>query len=152
MTTACRVVELDDASRALRRSIGPVAWAVLEDLAADAQESDAGWVVATNVRRIAADVGISKDTAARALRRLITAELVTRAPSGRGERGEFATVSYQLHVDRAVGVSIRTRARQIDATAAPRAQISLLDAGASSRRRLRDVGTAQASLFDEVTG
>jgi hypothetical protein len=44
--------------RALRRQVGPTPWAVLEDMAADAERDEAGrLVVATNVRRLALTSG-----------------------------------------------------------------------------------------------
>jgi hypothetical protein len=66
-------------ARKLCRAVGTTAWAVLADIALDAEaDSEGRLVAATNVRRIAADLGISKDTAARALGRLVDAGLVVR--------------------------------------------------------------------------
>ena len=148
MTRSC-VVLLGDAARALRRSLGPVAWAVLEDLATEAQLNEHVCVVETNVRRVAGNVGISKDTAARALRRLINAGLVTRAPSRRGERGEFATISYEIHLDRTAGIT--TAAPSSETTTIADAHI-LRETPTPARRRPRDIDAAQVSLFDEATG
>jgi len=56
-----------------------VASAVLADLVLDADRDDAGaLVVATSVRRVAAHLGVGKDTAARALRRLTSVGLLER--------------------------------------------------------------------------
>ena len=83
--------------RALRRSLGPTAWAVLTDLCLDAEPAGAGaHVVATSARRVGAHLGITKDTAARALRRLIAAGVVRRRPQGAGVAGRFTSGSYEL--------------------------------------------------------
>ncbi len=80
-----------DAERALRRSLGPPAWAVLAELHLDAVPggTDAR-VGATSARRIAAQLGISKDTAARALRRRTAAAIVRRRPQATSAGGRFA--------------------------------------------------------------
>jgi hypothetical protein len=76
---------LDARCRTLRRRLGPVAWIVLEDLALDAEMSvDGEMVAATTVRRLATNVGLNKDTAARAVARLIAAGLLRRDPAARG--------------------------------------------------------------------
>jgi hypothetical protein len=67
------------AARKLWRAVGTTAWAVLCDVALDAEpDSEGRLVAATNVRRIADHLGISKDTAARALARLHDAGLIGR--------------------------------------------------------------------------
>jgi hypothetical protein len=61
------------------RAVCTTAWAVLCELALDAEADAHGHLMAhTNVRRIAAKLGISKDTAARALGGLVDAGLVAR--------------------------------------------------------------------------
>jgi hypothetical protein len=88
-----------EGERALRRSLGPTAWAVLADLCLDAEPAGAGaHVVATSARRVGAHLGISKDTAARALRRLIAAGVVRRRPQDAGIAGRFTSGSYELRV------------------------------------------------------
>ena len=58
-------------SRAVKRAVGLVAWAILEDIALDAHLDDTGRLIATtNVRRIATNLAINKDTAAKHLARL----------------------------------------------------------------------------------
>jgi hypothetical protein len=88
-----------EGERALRRSLGPTAWAVLADLCLDAEPAGAGaHVVATSARKVGAHLGITKDTAARALRRLIAAGVVRRRPQGAGVAGRFTSGSYELHL------------------------------------------------------
>lgn len=55
-------------SRAVKRRVGVTAWAILEDIALDARIDDHGRLVAeTNVRRIADNLGVSKNTVAKHL-------------------------------------------------------------------------------------
>jgi hypothetical protein len=79
------------ASRVWRRRLGPLAWAVLEDLALGARYDTAGWVAPVGVRVVAAAIGVNKDTAARAVAVLGTAGLVTltpvQGPNGRRRSG-----------------------------------------------------------------
>lgn len=83
-------------ARKLRRLVGPTAWAVLEDLAADAHPEGSRLVAHTNVRRLADNLGLSKDTTARSLRRLVGAALVTRVEEPRAADGTFARAAYVL--------------------------------------------------------
>lgn len=58
-------------SRAVKRAVGAMAWAVLEDIALDARIDDAGRLVAErHVRRIAENLAANKDTVGRHLARL----------------------------------------------------------------------------------
>ena len=132
-------------ARQLRRSLGPMAWAVLEDLALDAQRDDRGALTAaTNVRRLAANLGVSKDAAARALGRLLDAGLVLRLPPRRHAEGTFGPICYRLCADRLVGLELLhgpagTDSAGQEAPAAGRAQ-------KMARRSTRSA--AQAALFD----
>jgi hypothetical protein len=135
--------------RAWRRTLGPVAWAVLEDLRLD---SAGVATVNTSARCVAAHVGIGKDAAARALRSLIAASLICRLPQSCDSGGRFARGSYELRptaapcpsdtdppVDRRVRrppLSTATRRRTGRRPGAPETrQLSLLD-------EPRDGGTA----------
>lgn len=83
----------------LRRTLGVLAWAVLVDVTLDAAIDDAGRLVAaTNVRRIAERLGISKDSAAAALTRLRAEGLVMHQPAGREARGRFDRSTYLIHL------------------------------------------------------
>lgn len=76
-------------SRAVKQAVGLAAWGVLEDIALDAAVDEAGRLVAaTNVRRIAGNLGLGKDTVAAHLRRLreygfVLCEEPRQAGSGR---------------------------------------------------------------------
>jgi hypothetical protein len=99
-------VVLTVAGRVVCRAVGTTAWAVLTDIALDAEaDAHGNLVAATNVRRIAGDLGISKDTAARTLGRLVGAGLVVRH-CRRGAGGEFVRALYELHLDPDAGVTV----------------------------------------------
>ncbi len=92
-------------SREIRRALGTTAWAILEEVALDAHLDEQGCLVAvTNVRRIARQLGISKDTAARALLRLADAGLI-QCQSRRKETGEFAGSVYVVHLVESSGLA-----------------------------------------------
>jgi hypothetical protein len=55
-------------------------------------------VVATSARRVAVNVGVGKDAAARALRRLVGAGVVRRRPQSSDAGGRFARSTYELHL------------------------------------------------------
>ena len=96
----------EEAERVLRRTLGPTAWAVLADLRLDAELDDGGaTVVATSARRVAAHLGIGKDTAARALGRLSAAGLLRRRPQGANAAGRFTCGAYELCLASAVGMT-----------------------------------------------
>ena len=78
--TADQTLVVAPASREWRRRLGPLAWAVLEDLALGAHSDTAGWVAPVGVRGVAAAIGINKDTAARAVAVLGAAGFVTLTP------------------------------------------------------------------------
>ena len=84
------------ASRALRRSLTPLEWMVLEDVALDAtDDGDGGLVAPTSARQVAEHLGISPGSAAKALSRLRSLGLVThdRQP---GPGGRFGLSRYRL--------------------------------------------------------
>ncbi len=92
-------------SRQARQRLGTTAGAVLEDVALDAHIDDHGRLLAvTNVRRIALHLGISKDTAARGLRRLAEAGLVERQRP-RDQTGEFGASVYVVCLDHCSGLT-----------------------------------------------
>ncbi|MBW3651608.1 MAG: MarR family transcriptional regulator [Actinobacteria bacterium] len=130
-------------ARELRRLVGPTAWAVLEDLAADARPEVDRLVAYTNVRRLADNLGLSKDTAARSLRRLLTAGLITRVEEPRGENGTFGRATYVLEV-RAVEVL-----GQADAGRPPAPAPAANSSSPRQRQSLKhDAPALQAALFE----
>jgi DNA-binding IscR family transcriptional regulator len=126
-------------ARVLRRAVGVTAWAVLEELLLDASNDEHGAVMAaTNVRRLAAHLGVSKDTAARALNRLARAGVVVRVVSGRGDGGALPTSSYVIDVAHVTGITVDL------APIAPNTTLR----SRSPRPRTTSLDNAQASLFD----
>ncbi len=96
-------------ARVLCRTVGTTALVVLQDVALDAEADPTGRLLAvTNVRRIAAHLGISKDTAARALARLADVGLLARQDDKRSAAGEFVPSVYELHFDPGAGISLAT--------------------------------------------
>jgi hypothetical protein len=104
------------------RAVCTTAWAVLCELALDAEADAHGHLMAhTNVRRIAANLGISKDTAARALGGLVDAGLVVRhCRRGAGGRSVGASVtSAVLARSVAVGAGLDQRGAHVSAHLSP---------------------------------
>jgi DNA-binding IclR family transcriptional regulator len=97
MTGGGRLV-LGERAAAVRRQVGPSAWAALEVLAAAADED--GRAVGS-IRDISAELGLSKNAAHRAVRRLIDAGLVAPEQSRSGG-GRFESGIYRLDVDASV--------------------------------------------------
>ncbi len=83
--------------RAVRATVGPVAWVVLEELALTATRGRS-LETATTVRDLAAAVGLSKDTVASGLRRLMKHGLVTRLAQRDRHSGCFGSSVYRLHL------------------------------------------------------
>lgn len=125
-------------ARDLRRSVGLIAWAALEELVLDATpQPRRGLSTQASARVLAARLGVSKDTAAHALRRLASAGLVRREDHRDANRGVFARSVYVIDAARLDQCGITRH------TPMPTG---------SGRRGAADgvatLGTAQGSLFD----
>jgi DNA-binding transcriptional ArsR family regulator len=84
-------------SRAVKRAVGLAAWGVLEDIALDARLDDRGRLVAeTNVRRIAANLGLNKDTVAKHLRTLREHGFVLQEEERAAGSGRYEVCRYVL--------------------------------------------------------
>ncbi len=109
---------------ALRRDLGPVAWCALECLV---ERSDDGRTAAASVRTVAAELGVAKNTAHRALVALVRAG-IAEAVQDRTTDGRFRRGGYRLHLGDLVpsppALPTRTRTRTPSATT--RDQLSLL--------------------------
>ena len=87
---------LDAGSREVRRRLGPMSWAVLEDLALDAEAAEGGAMVArTSARHVAEHLDIQPGTAAKALGRHRAEGLVSLAREP-GPAGRFGLSVYRL--------------------------------------------------------
>lgn len=79
MTKSLGSVLLAPGATKARRDLGPVAWVVAEALVSRATlDAEGSLMAATGIRTLANDLGLDKDTVARALTRLKAAGLVTR--------------------------------------------------------------------------
>lgn len=82
-----------------RRRVGPTAWIVLEALAMRATDDPA--TVITNVRELGVELGLSKDTVARALHTLADTGLVDRLDVRDDRTGRFVRSLYTIDLTRA---------------------------------------------------
>jgi DNA-binding IclR family transcriptional regulator len=79
----------------MRRRLGPVAWCVFECLI---EQSDNRRTAVASVRSLASDLGVAKNTAHRALARLVRTG-VAEPVQDRDAAGRFRPGRYRLHVD-----------------------------------------------------
>jgi len=135
-----RSIVVHPAAVSLRRELGAQAWSALEVLVATSEPS-ASTTVVMSARALAVELGVSKNTAARALVTLTAARLVALRQT-RASTGTFEAGSYHLTVDAALitvdtstppretaiePAPTRTRRTTSGRHAAP-VQLSLLDA------------------------
>ncbi|MFP4635482.1 MAG: winged helix-turn-helix domain-containing protein, partial [Nitriliruptoraceae bacterium] len=84
-------------SRPVKRVVGVTAWVILEDIALDASLDAEGRLVAgTSVRRIAANLGLAKNTVSRHLARLREHGFVLHEEVREPTAGRFETARYVL--------------------------------------------------------
>lgn len=121
----------------LRRRLGPTAWAVLEQLIARSHGFTGTCVATATVRSLAVELGVSKDTAARAVGRLRATGLVA-VEQARESTGTFATGSYRIDVPSCFVLD--DNAPTTDVTATPSRR--------PSRTASRPSAPAQLSLID----
>ena len=111
-----RSVVVGAAASELRRALGPTAWMVLEELLLGSTGPVDACVASVSVRALAASLGLAKDTAGRAIRRLRDAGLVT-VTQQRTVAGIFDTGTYLIAVPNCIALhapsqsSSRPRAR-----------------------------------------
>ena len=77
MVSGCALI-LGAGTRELRAAVGPSAWCALEELCLRAELTEHGWVATGGVRDLGAGMGVTKDTAARAVTVLLRAGLILR--------------------------------------------------------------------------
>ena len=91
--------------------LGATAWIALEDLLLDACPHGPGrHAVRASARSVAARLGVSKDTAAAALRRLIAVGLVCREIECHARAGVFGRSVYVIDTRRLAHAGIELRA------------------------------------------
>lgn len=88
---------IGDSASELRRRLGPLAWAALEVLVAASRDEADDVTAAATVREVAAQLGVAKNTAHRAMRTLRSAGLAT--PTQRRDTdGRYCDGGYRLTV------------------------------------------------------
>lgn len=115
---------IGDGSLELRRTLGPAAWLVFEEMLLRSTPEHGRRVAIVSVRSLAQALGIAKDTVARAVSRLRRAGLVTPAQPKSG-RGLFEPGSYMVDVPEGLtlaGAHVQARSRK---TVADDAQLTL---------------------------
>lgn len=95
-----REVVVSEDARPVRSKVGPVAWVILEELVGCGEDRPRSVHVATTVRRLAEAVGLSKDTVASGLRRLMREGLVTREDQRDRSSGCFGRSLYKVDLSR----------------------------------------------------
>ena len=78
----------------VRRAVGPIAWYVIEALGFSAPPGEAIVEMECSARRVSAQLGVSKDSAARALRRLAEVGIVERTDYRNPRSGRFEKSIY----------------------------------------------------------
>jgi DNA-binding IclR family transcriptional regulator len=109
-----------------RRQLGPFAWAVLEEMALSASRGADGLPSPLGARQLAERLGINKDTAAKAIGRLVAAGLVERDEPRAAGSGRFRAGGYLLRLPAGMAASAPVGRRR---TPEDVAQLSLLAHG-----------------------
>jgi hypothetical protein len=104
LATSDRLLTVANDASATRRELGPLPWLVLEELVLHAEREEGELSSPVGVRELAMTLGISKDTAARGVRRLIEAGFVQRIVTRIGA-GRFGTTRYRLVLPSGVGLT-----------------------------------------------
>ncbi len=124
----------------LRRYVGAMSWAVLEEMMQAATGPTDRLVAEVSIRSLAASIGASKDTVTRAVRRLRDLGVV-EAEQPRSESGSFRTGSYRLSVP---GACLALETGSLPTEVAPAARPS------PSRRSASRRSSDQLSLLSEA--
>ncbi len=118
---------LGDSASDLRRRLGPLAWSALEVLVSASCEDAEDVIVAATVRDVAAQLGVAKNTAHRALRALCSTGLATptqrRDAEGRDCDGGYR-LSIPNDVIRRAGTGFETKAPANRPTSRRRAAVT----------------------------
>jgi DNA-binding IclR family transcriptional regulator len=138
MSTEPRIV-LTAGSVELRRRLGPTAWVVFEQLLLESTRSGDVCEATVSVRSLATQLGLAKDTVARALNRLRQAGLVDGSQS-RTSTGVYATGCYTLTTPASITLDDHTPPPSNTST-------SVAPVTARPSHRSRTTATTQLSLI-----
>ncbi|MEO8265758.1 MAG: hypothetical protein ABI706_09650 [Ilumatobacteraceae bacterium] len=108
-TEATRSIVVAFEGSALRRDLGPTSLMMLEELLLRSTGPADACVARVSIRALAASLGLAKDTAGRAIRRLRDAGLV-RAAQQRTVAGSFDTGTYRIAVPDCISLTAPTAA------------------------------------------
>ena len=106
MSTERRIV-LTAGTVELRRRLDATAWVVFEQLLLESTSDGGVCRASVSVRSLASQLGVAKDTVARALNRLRRAELIDASQS-RTATGVYATGTYTLTIPTSITVDDHT--------------------------------------------
>jgi DNA-binding transcriptional ArsR family regulator len=130
-------------SRAVKRAVGVTAWAILEDIALDATLDVEGRLVAeTNVRRIADNLGVSKNTVTKHLGRLREHGFVLHEEQRDDGTGRYETSRYVLDPSACLERFTHTPKRSSADPVPPRPKNRDTEADRDPRPRKWDTGPA----------
>jgi DNA-binding transcriptional MocR family regulator len=130
-----------EARGVLRRALGSTAWVAFEVLVERSATEAGERVAVASVRTVAAELGVAKNTAARALAVLRAAGVVTVAQARDGA-GHFAQASYLIHTARGA-----SHPSTIDTAVTQR---TVPDPRPRSTPRRRRADTGQLTLLDQA--
>lgn len=153
--TAAAVLMVDSRSSAFRRLVGPLAWAVLEEVALGSPPAgrSGSSVCSISVRTVVDGLGVGKAAAARAISVLVDAGVLIRLPPARGRDGRFDRSGYVLRLPEGVVLSPSS----VSGPPAPGERYTEPDPSGSSAGAGGDIrtgargrvgGLGQASLFE----
>ena len=118
----------------LRRVVGPTAWVVLETLLQDAEPTSSDEYVAhRSIRDLAAEIGLAKDTVARAIRALREVGLISHAQcrtgAGTFDPGRYAISLPNDVITTSAAITLALSAASRSTSRATTAQLSLVFEG-----------------------
>lgn len=141
------VLVLSAASRPLRTRLGPLAWAALETLALCAEPLGDSWVAVRGVRAVAGELGVTKDTAGRALSELTAVGLIFRQRFAASDPARRS--GYRLQLPAGVQLQMVSevlgRPKNVDGDGCPRSQDADLCRKGSDTEQTADAEGARAT-------